>query len=413
MSQEIPNSTITIPPTQVTRAADGGRPSRRYRAALLRLALLVVTLVILAGLIELFVPLILGEQPKFPRRVVGAPWGLRYNEPGARYRHKSADGTWHFRINHQGMRADRDYSYQKPTGVRRIIVLGDSFTAGLEVENEQTFCSVLERELRRAGLNVEVLNAGVSGFSTAEECLYLERELMKYQPDLVIVSFCGNDLDDNVRTGLFQLEGGQLVEYHKTYVPAGRLGNFLNTNWLFNFLSERSDAFSLIKERLTILAKWNMVKQNTKTLLDAPEGGSAEAPASAENALPGSQEFQERRLLAAIYERMYQELHAKAIPLIIQSIPSFRPKPQPRLVENFPSEQVTTDRPGLYYFPAKPLLDPYLGKHLLYWQRSHFHWTPLSHELAGKALAELILRDGLLSAPSAVARAPLEDGRSQ
>ena len=66
-----------------------------------------------------------------------------------------------------------------------------------------------------------MLNAGVSGFSSAEECLYLERELMKYRPDLVIVSFCPNDLDDNVRTGLFKLEGDQLVEGRETYVPAG------------------------------------------------------------------------------------------------------------------------------------------------------------------------------------------------
>src|SRR5688572_7729446 len=113
---------------------------------------------------EGFVLVAVGEQVKFPRRVVAAPWGIRYNEPGASYRHKSRDGTWSFKINHQGMRAERDYSYEKPPGVRRIVVLGDSFGIGYEVDVQQTFAMVLERELRNRNPRVEVLNAGVSGF---------------------------------------------------------------------------------------------------------------------------------------------------------------------------------------------------------------------------------------------------------
>ena len=126
----------TAPPLLAQRelAVTTRQPPRRLRALLLRLTELVVSIVVTAVLVELLVPLFLGEQPKFPRRVVEAPWGLRYNEPGARYRHKSADGTWYFHINNQGMRADRDYSYEKPAGVRRIIALGDSMTAGLEVQ---------------------------------------------------------------------------------------------------------------------------------------------------------------------------------------------------------------------------------------------------------------------------------------
>ena len=45
----------------------------------------------------------------------------------------------------------------------------------------------LEQVLRRRGYDVEVLNAGVSGFSTAEEYLYLERELFRYDPDVVVL----------------------------------------------------------------------------------------------------------------------------------------------------------------------------------------------------------------------------------
>ena len=70
-----------------------------------RLRRLVATLVLAGaalaasfGLLEIGVRLAVGEQPKFPRRVVGGPFGLRINEPGARYRHDSADVTVEFRI---------------------------------------------------------------------------------------------------------------------------------------------------------------------------------------------------------------------------------------------------------------------------------------------------------------------------
>ena len=151
---------------------------------------------------ELAIRLVLGEQPKFARHVVRAPWGIRYNDPSSRYRHRSADVDVEFAINRQGMRCDHDVEHAKPAGRRRIVSLGDSFTIGYEVAATETFSSVLEARLRAAGLDVEVLNCGVSGFSNAEECLYLERELLNYSPDLVLVSFFDNDLDDNIRTGL-------------------------------------------------------------------------------------------------------------------------------------------------------------------------------------------------------------------
>src|SRR5262249_44912878 len=152
--------------------------------------------------------------------------------------------------------------YEKPPGVQRIVVLGDSFAIGYEVDVEQTFAMVLERELQHKNLKVEVLNAGVSGNSTAEEDLYLEREVIKYQPDVVVTSFYDNDFLDNIRANLFRLDGDTLVAVRESYVPAGRLGNFLNTNIVFNLLSERSNAFAFAKEQLTLVTKRVMESRN-------------------------------------------------------------------------------------------------------------------------------------------------------
>src|SRR5690348_699381 len=104
------------------------------RKIFLRLVWLAVGFAIALVLGEVLVTMVHGPTVRFPRRVVEAPWGLRYNEPNARYGHHSPDVEVEFRINAQGMRADRDFSYGKPVGVRRIVCLGDSFTAGYEVE---------------------------------------------------------------------------------------------------------------------------------------------------------------------------------------------------------------------------------------------------------------------------------------
>jgi hypothetical protein len=364
--------------------SSGPRAKRRIPTVLASLALLVTSAILSALLLEFAVRLVIGEQVKFPRHVVGAPWGLRYNEPNAVYRHKSPDVTVWFRINSQGMRADRDYPYEKPAGTKRIISLGDSYTVGFEVDVEETFSSVLERELNARSHRVEVLNAGVSGFSTAEQYLYLERELWKYDPDMILVSFFVNDLVDNTRADLLRLSEGELVPGADSYVPAGRLGDFLNTNPLFNWLSGRSDAFALIKETLTRITKRRIVAQNLRNLEETDGDG--------QEAAGGAADYQ-TDLTIAIYDRLYASAREHGVPLVIQRIPAMRP--DGTLRDRFPA-RFDHQRPGVYLLRAATFLEPHQGEQLLYWTRSQAHWTPFSHLLSGRALAALTIENRLL-----------------
>src|SRR5262245_8741474 len=102
----------------------------------------------------------------FPRYFTEANYDgvtLRKLIPNSRFWHTSIDGSWQFRINSQGFRDDEDYVYAKPEGRHRVLVLGDSHTQGYEVRQEATFSKVLEQRLRARGMNVEVLNTGISG----------------------------------------------------------------------------------------------------------------------------------------------------------------------------------------------------------------------------------------------------------
>jgi lysophospholipase L1-like esterase len=123
------------------------------------------------------------------------PWvyGLR---PGAHGR-LPASGDVGYAINADGFR-DRRYRRPKPAGVYRIIVIGDSIAFGYGVEEADTFPKVLEARLAmlNPSLTVEVMNLGVGGYNPYTEAALLADVGIAYEPDLVLVQFCVNDLYD-------------------------------------------------------------------------------------------------------------------------------------------------------------------------------------------------------------------------
>jgi hypothetical protein len=76
----------------------------------------------------------------------------------------------------------------------RIVVLGDSFVWGYDVNAEERFTEQLAKRLP----NWEILNLGVSGYGTDQAYLLLRRFFEAYDPDIVFLVFCEmNDDDDN------------------------------------------------------------------------------------------------------------------------------------------------------------------------------------------------------------------------
>lgn len=103
-------------------------------------------------------------------------------------------GSFDVRVvcNSNGLR-DSEKDYAKPFGIRRIAVLGDSFVWGYGVENQEMVSTVLQDLIP----NTETLNFGVKGYSTVQEIVRLETEGLRYEPDLTLLFFCWNDLEDN------------------------------------------------------------------------------------------------------------------------------------------------------------------------------------------------------------------------
>jgi lysophospholipase L1-like esterase len=100
-------------------------------------------------------------------------------------------------INAEGLR-DVEHTYEKPPGVQRVLLLGDSFIEALQVPLAQ---SLGRRLAKRLGPGIEVISAGVSGYGTASELLFLQKEGWRYDPDVVVLAFyTGNDVKNNSST---------------------------------------------------------------------------------------------------------------------------------------------------------------------------------------------------------------------
>lgn len=101
------------------------------------------------------------------------------------------------KTNSNGLR-DREFSYDKPKDTIRILVLGDSLTFGYGVKIEKTYPKLLEGKFRSKFLEkkIEVINAGIPGWGTSQERDYLKIEGIKFNPDLILVGFYFNDVQE-------------------------------------------------------------------------------------------------------------------------------------------------------------------------------------------------------------------------
>ncbi|MEP3274906.1 MAG: GDSL-type esterase/lipase family protein [Stappiaceae bacterium] len=119
------------------------------------------------------------------------------NQPNAHALITSPEFDVEYVVNEQGFRDTSLYSPNKPAGVTRVLLLGDSFTFGSGNDYADIWPVLIENQLRDKGHQIEVIKAGVPGYDTHKEVLYMERLYEELQPDIVIFTFLPNDLFTN------------------------------------------------------------------------------------------------------------------------------------------------------------------------------------------------------------------------
>jgi lysophospholipase L1-like esterase len=172
--------------------------------------------------------------------------GIAYDEKlGWRFK-KNYDKKRHRELsfNSRGFR-DRDHLIQKDEKTKRIIFLGDSYTAGTDYPNHQIFTTLFEKMLVANNADqtkYEVMNVAVSAWATDQQYLYLKEEGMKYHPDYVLLMIAPNDIREAFAKKFLYLENGTLREMGAPPIP-----------WkarFYWFLANRSCTFQYLQTKL-------------------------------------------------------------------------------------------------------------------------------------------------------------------
>jgi hypothetical protein len=132
--------------------------------------------------------------------------------------------------NSRGLRGRTEYSYEPTPGTLRIVVLGDSFTFGDWVSDDETYCANLEKILP----HVEIINMGVHGYGHDQMLILFREEGVKYRPDIVLLGFAAADMSRNrlrfrdFAKPAFEIEGERL---NLVGSPVPRPEVVLRWNW--------------------------------------------------------------------------------------------------------------------------------------------------------------------------------------
>lgn len=222
------------------------------------MAVNIVVAVLLLLAVELVARLTTGGVGRLPEQTAGTKALWRYDErlgwslrPGASADTRLENATRPgpdaaiAHINAAGLRGS-EVRRDEP---RRILVLGDSFAFGVGVDDDHTLAAQLGVLLGPAW---EVLNGGVSGYSTDQEVLWFER-LESLRPEIVVLVVCDNDFSANTEDAAYEIYRKpvfELVDGRPTLrnVPVPTL-----THWerAKKWLAVRSYAWGWLRTRRT------------------------------------------------------------------------------------------------------------------------------------------------------------------
>jgi acyl-CoA thioesterase-1 len=115
--------------------------------------------------------------------------------------------VWLLCVSLSGLAAEVKASETSPT----LLVVGDSLSAGLGLEQQDAWVTLLQEQLDRKGYGYRVVNASISGDTTGNGLRRLPRALDIHQPDIVVIELGGNDGLRGLPVGLMRRNLDEMI----------------------------------------------------------------------------------------------------------------------------------------------------------------------------------------------------------
>lgn len=176
----------------------------------------------------------------------------------------------HLTINSQGARGNREYATEKSADGYRIVCLGDSFTFGDALGDEDCFPAVLQK----LNPQIEAINLAVPGYSTGQMWLRAELEGWALKPDLVLVVLIWQDIE-RLGTSIPRFEArNPEFRINEGKIEATNIPFALNESGERNGSANQEDIVGLITQKSAIARALTNVIPSRRTINPGTTEGS-------------------------------------------------------------------------------------------------------------------------------------------
>ena len=85
------------------------------------------------------------------------------------------------------------FSYSITADTKKLLILGDSISAGYGLKESENWVQLLETSLNASGTELKIINSSISGDTTIGGLSRIESDLRKHNPNYVLIELGGND----------------------------------------------------------------------------------------------------------------------------------------------------------------------------------------------------------------------------
>jgi hypothetical protein len=279
-------------------------------------------------------------------------------------------GEWRFTYT------TSEYGFRAPSvpvsnryDLPNIVVIGDSYSFGIGVDDGQEFPAVLARLL--AG-QANVVNLGVPGYGLTQEIRLYYEFGRSFEPRIVLLQFTNNDPDDNLFYRVTEIEEGRFVFGHDRSISP-----FLQSlkNFLGGSIIQRSQAYNYVRN----VAYETLRERAVTRALDQ------EASAADQEPTLDKEDFHN-----ALLELFVQDLDRRGVEVVLIGVDGHLAQ-FPRILAKV--EELT--RRGLLTYIAT---EPWFRGVFDYDSPEGHEWGIKAHRIAAQQLAPILAE--MLSAPA-------------
>jgi len=280
--------------------------------------------------------------------------------------------------NSLGFRGNREYDYEK-LGKYRILLLGDSFSYGVGVNDDEVVAYYLEKNLSLYYGSTEIINASNGGKGTDYALKLFQTLGYKFKPDLTVVCFFFNDFADNERSEYFTVDNDGKLTPKRLPGSFGARKTFLMGIPGYSWLISWSHAANLIKNSVSTYIK-SRVAKNSDFIKQYPE---TDQLSNAEN----------MRLTKIYTSKLNEIIKANGSEFIIFYFPSGRDIVSFRSNESFSNDEqaitrITKDNNIRFCSLTALLARSECSLDELYYKEGH--WKAKAHFIGAQSMSEEI-----------------------